>query len=120
MFWEVDKLVATVETALTFEHVSYILKKSFKPKQLFICLSCYPYFIKVVYQHPPSPSVLVYQCIYFSFHGCNLPQLQDDNRSVSGEVNVNFQITKDTGETTLKSMYYIRDQLSNVVPHWIA
>ncbi|CAN6464791.1 unnamed protein product [Victoria cruziana] len=40
-------------------------------------------------------------------------KLQDDNRSVSGEVNVNFQITKDTGETTLKSMYYIRDQLSN-------
>ncbi|XP_031475669.1 uncharacterized protein LOC116247612 isoform X2 [Nymphaea colorata] len=46
-------------------------------------------------------------------------KLQDDTQSVSGEVNVNFQITKDTLETMLKSMYYIRDQLSNVVSHWV-
>ena len=42
-------------------------------------------------------------------------QLQGDTQSLSGETEVKFQLAKDTLATMLKSMYFIRDQLSNVV-----
>lgn len=42
-------------------------------------------------------------------------QLQNDAQSHSGELEVKFQLDKDTLETMLKSMYSIRDQLSEVV-----
>lgn len=44
-----------------------------------------------------------------------LVQLQDDTQSPSGEKDVKFQLAKDTLETMLKSMYYVRDQLSTIV-----
>lgn len=44
-----------------------------------------------------------------------LVQLQDDTQSLSGEKDVKFQLAKDTLETMLKSMYYVRDQLSTIV-----
>lgn len=44
------------------------------------------------------------------------PQLQNDGEpSSSGELEVKFQLAKDTLETMLKTMYSIRDQLSNAV-----
>ncbi|KAG6522608.1 uncharacterized protein LOC122053038 [Zingiber officinale] len=39
-------------------------------------------------------------------------KLQDD-QSISGEREVKFQLAKDTLETMLKSMYFIRDQMSD-------
>ncbi|KAG1363488.1 hypothetical protein COCNU_11G003150 [Cocos nucifera] len=41
-------------------------------------------------------------------------KLQGDTQSLSGETEVKFQLAKDTLATMLKSMYFIRDQLSNV------
>ncbi|XP_010250736.1 PREDICTED: uncharacterized protein LOC104592897 isoform X2 [Nelumbo nucifera] len=41
-------------------------------------------------------------------------KLQDDTQSLQGESDVKFQLTKDTLETMLRSMYYIRDQLSGM------
>lgn len=41
-------------------------------------------------------------------------RLQETTQSSSGETDVKFQITKDTLEAMLRSMYYIREQLSNV------
>lgn len=41
-------------------------------------------------------------------------QLHDD-QSISGEREVKFQLAKDTLETMLKSMYFIRDQMSDSV-----
>ncbi|OVA09522.1 HCaRG [Macleaya cordata] len=41
-------------------------------------------------------------------------KLQDDTQSLLGETEVKFQLEKDTLQTMLKSMYYIRDQLSNM------
>lgn len=40
-------------------------------------------------------------------------KLQNDAQSHSGESEVTFQLAKDTLETMLRSMYCIRDQLSN-------
>ncbi|KAI3941545.1 hypothetical protein MKW92_037198 [Papaver armeniacum] len=40
-------------------------------------------------------------------------KLLDDTQSVLGETEVKFQVEKDTLQTMLKSMYCIRDQLSN-------
>ncbi|KAA8542126.1 hypothetical protein F0562_023278 [Nyssa sinensis] len=40
-------------------------------------------------------------------------KLQNDAQSNPGEMDVKFQLAKDTLETMLKSMYCIRDQLSN-------
>ncbi|KAL0918733.1 hypothetical protein M5K25_010760 [Dendrobium thyrsiflorum] len=40
-------------------------------------------------------------------------KLQDDTRSLSGEAEVKFQLSKDTLGTMLNSLYLIRDQLSN-------
>lgn len=40
-------------------------------------------------------------------------KLQDDSRSLSGETEVKFQLSKDTLGTMVKSLYLIRDQLSN-------
>ncbi|XP_015882157.2 uncharacterized protein LOC107418009 [Ziziphus jujuba] len=40
-------------------------------------------------------------------------KLQNDGASQSKELDVKFQLAKDTLETMLKSMYCIRDQLSN-------
>ncbi|XP_072973549.1 uncharacterized protein [Typha angustifolia] len=40
-------------------------------------------------------------------------KLQGNAESLSGEKEVKFQLTKDTLDTMLKSMYYIRDQISN-------
>lgn len=42
-------------------------------------------------------------------------QLQDDTQSLSGGTDVKFQLAKDTLETMLKSMYCIREQMSNIV-----
>lgn len=42
-------------------------------------------------------------------------QLQSDTQAQSKELEVKFQLAKDTLETMLKSMYSIRDQLSNLV-----
>lgn len=42
-------------------------------------------------------------------------QLQNDRGTQSKELDVKFQLAKDTLETMLKSMYCIRDQLSNIV-----
>lgn len=44
-----------------------------------------------------------------------LLQLQNDGASQSKDLDVKFQLPKDTLETMLKSMYCIRDQLSNAV-----
>ncbi|PON77302.1 HCaRG [Parasponia andersonii] len=41
-------------------------------------------------------------------------KLQSDTQSHSKELEVKFQLAKDTLETMLKSMYCIRDQLSNL------
>ncbi|XP_072989488.1 uncharacterized protein [Typha latifolia] len=41
-------------------------------------------------------------------------KLQGNAESLSGQTEVKFQLTKDTLDTMLKSMYYIRDQISNV------
>lgn len=41
-------------------------------------------------------------------------KLQGDTRSSSGDTEVKFQLAKDTLDTMLKSMYFIRDQMSNV------
>ncbi|PON72143.1 HCaRG [Trema orientale] len=41
-------------------------------------------------------------------------KLQNDTQSHSKELEVKFQLAKDTLETMLKSMYCIRDQLSNL------
>lgn len=41
-------------------------------------------------------------------------KLQNDAQSHSGELEVKFQLDKDTLETMLKSMYSIRDQFSDV------
>ncbi|KAF6150067.1 hypothetical protein GIB67_002849 [Kingdonia uniflora] len=41
-------------------------------------------------------------------------KLQDDTQSVLGETEVKFQLTKDTVDTMVKSMYRIRDQLSDM------
>ncbi|OAY30689.1 uncharacterized protein LOC110630803 [Manihot esculenta] len=41
-------------------------------------------------------------------------KLQNDVPSHSGELEVKFQLTKDTLETMVKSMYCIRDQLSDM------
>ncbi|KAJ6840070.1 COMM domain-containing protein 9-like [Iris pallida] len=41
-------------------------------------------------------------------------QLQGDTQPTSGDTEVKFQLAKDTLETMLKSMYHIRDKLSNV------
>ncbi|KAF8390639.1 hypothetical protein HHK36_025166 [Tetracentron sinense] len=41
-------------------------------------------------------------------------KLQDDTQSLSGESDVKFQLAKDTLETMLNSMYFIRDQMSNM------
>ncbi|XP_058103315.1 uncharacterized protein LOC131246879 isoform X2 [Magnolia sinica] len=40
-------------------------------------------------------------------------KLQDDTQSLSGETEVKFQLAKDTMETMLRSLHYIRNQLSN-------
>ncbi|PSR95938.1 Protein FAR1-RELATED SEQUENCE like [Actinidia chinensis var. chinensis] len=40
-------------------------------------------------------------------------QLQNDAQSNTGEMDVKFQLAKDTLETMLRSMYCIRDQLSD-------
>ncbi|XAR67899.1 hypothetical protein NMG60_11002835 [Bertholletia excelsa] len=40
-------------------------------------------------------------------------KLQNDAQSTSGEMDVKFQLAKDTLETMLSSMYSIRDQLSD-------
>ncbi|URD77636.1 hypothetical protein MUK42_02223 [Musa troglodytarum] len=40
-------------------------------------------------------------------------KLQGDTRSSSGETQVKFQLARDTLETMLKSMYFIRDQMSS-------
>ncbi|XP_020087714.1 COMM domain-containing protein 9-like isoform X2 [Ananas comosus] len=42
-------------------------------------------------------------------------KLQGDTQSLSGEREVKFQLAKDTLDTMLKSMYFIRDQMSNSV-----
>lgn len=42
-------------------------------------------------------------------------QLQNDGGTQPKERDVKFQLAKDTLETMLKSMYCIRDQLSNIV-----
>lgn len=41
-------------------------------------------------------------------------KLQGDTQPTSGDTEVKFQLAKDTLETMLKSMYHIRDKLSNV------
>ncbi|KAJ8752674.1 hypothetical protein K2173_005563 [Erythroxylum novogranatense] len=41
-------------------------------------------------------------------------KLQNDSRSHAGELEVKFQLAKDTLETMLKSMYSIRDQLPDL------
>ncbi|KAE8123909.1 hypothetical protein FH972_018828 [Carpinus fangiana] len=41
-------------------------------------------------------------------------KLQNDAQSQSGELDVKFQLAKDTLQTMLRSMYCIRDQLSNM------
>ncbi|XP_042497201.1 COMM domain-containing protein 9-like [Macadamia integrifolia] len=40
-------------------------------------------------------------------------KLQDDTHSLSGESEVKFQLAKDALDTMLRSMYYIRDQMSD-------
>ncbi|THU55548.1 hypothetical protein C4D60_Mb11t07740 [Musa balbisiana] len=40
-------------------------------------------------------------------------KLQGDTQSSSGETQVKFQLARDTLETMLKSMYFIRDQMSS-------
>ena len=47
-----------------------------------------------------------------------LPQLQNGSKPQSGELEVKFQLAKDTLETMVKSMYTIRDQLANVVRYY--
>ncbi|XP_022747649.1 protein FAR1-RELATED SEQUENCE 3-like isoform X5 [Durio zibethinus] len=42
-------------------------------------------------------------------------KLQDYSKSPSGEIEVKFQLTKDTLEAMLRSMTYISEQLSNMV-----
>ena len=42
-------------------------------------------------------------------------QLQNDAQSSSGELEVKFQLDKDTLDTMLKSMYSMRDQLYDAV-----
>jgi hypothetical protein len=42
-------------------------------------------------------------------------QLQDYNKSPLGEMEVKFQLTRDTLEAMLKSMTYISEQLSSMV-----
>lgn len=42
-------------------------------------------------------------------------QLQNDTQSNAGEMDVKFQLAKDTLETMLRSMSCIRDQLSDDV-----
>lgn len=49
--------------------------------------------------------------LFFSFFF----QLQSDAQLKTGETDVKFQLAKDTIETMLKSMYCIRDQLSDNV-----
>lgn len=44
-------------------------------------------------------------------------QLQNDAKSHPGESDVKFRLAKDTLDTMLRSMYCIRDQLSNMVLH---
>ncbi|XP_062077375.1 uncharacterized protein LOC133782178 isoform X1 [Humulus lupulus] len=41
--------------------------------------------------------------------------LQDNSKSSSGEVEVKFQLTKDTLDAMLRSMTYINDHLSGMV-----
>eukprot|EP01018_Ginkgo_biloba_P017313 Gb_05423 [translate_table: standard] len=41
-------------------------------------------------------------------------KLQDYTKPSSGEMEIKFQLSRDTLEAMLRSMYYIRDQLSNV------
>ncbi|XP_062077463.1 protein FAR1-RELATED SEQUENCE 3-like [Humulus lupulus] len=41
--------------------------------------------------------------------------LQDNSKSSSGEVEVKFQLTKDTLDTMLRLMTYLNDQLSGMV-----
>lgn len=45
----------------------------------------------------------------------HIVQLQNDAQSPSGELEVKFQLDKDTLDTMLKSMYSIRDQLNDAV-----
>lgn len=42
-------------------------------------------------------------------------QLQKDDRAHPGELEVKFQLAKDTMETMLRSMYSMRDHLSDPV-----
>jgi len=42
-------------------------------------------------------------------------KLQDHTKSSSGEMDVKFQLTRDTVDAMLRSMTYIRDRLSSVV-----
>ncbi|XP_062077377.1 uncharacterized protein LOC133782178 isoform X2 [Humulus lupulus] len=42
-------------------------------------------------------------------------ELQDNSKSSSGEVEVKFQLTKDTLDAMLRSMTYINDHLSGMV-----
>lgn len=44
-----------------------------------------------------------------------LLQLQNGSKPQPGELEVKFQLAKDTLETMVKSMYTIRDQLANAV-----
>lgn len=45
----------------------------------------------------------------------NCLQLQDFSKSPLGEVEVKFQLTRDTLEAMLRSMTYINEQLSSMV-----
>ena len=47
--------------------------------------------------------------------GVDILQLQGDTQSSSGETQVKLQLARDTLETMLKSMYFIRDQMSSGV-----
>lgn len=42
-------------------------------------------------------------------------QLQNDKQASQGELDLKFQLSKETLDTMLKSMYCIKDQLSNLV-----
>ncbi|XP_064945682.1 uncharacterized protein LOC135626173 isoform X1 [Musa acuminata AAA Group] len=50
---------------------------------------------------------------YANTFGVDILQLQGDTQSSSGETQVKFQLARDTLETMLKSMYFIRDQMSS-------
>lgn len=53
--------------------------------------------------------------MYVRVHVYLFLQMQDYSKSASGEIEVKFQLTKDTLEAMLRSMTYISEQLSELV-----